>query len=101
MGEKEVQTKLPAESEENTKKLKKFTPDQPGWPPVEDTYPDLHEAIVALASAGAGADRCRRTEVLNACHILDDLRATLLKGTCRRVHVIPTSTLSQVDTTKK
>ena len=66
MGEKEVQTKLPAESEENTKKLKKFTPDQPGWPPVEDTYPDLHEAIVALASAGAGADRCRRTEVLNA-----------------------------------
>ena len=75
--EKEVQMKLAAESEKNAKKLKKFTRDQPGRPPVEDTYPDLHEAIVALASAGAGADRRRRTEALNACHSLDDLRGEL------------------------
>ena len=72
--------KLAAESEENAKKLKKFTSDQPGGPPVEDSYPDLHE--VALTSAGAGADRRCRTEE-------------------RRVHLIPTGTLSQVDTTKK
>ena len=71
--------KLAAESEENVKKLKKFTRDPPGRRPVEDTYPDLHEAIVALASAGAGADRRRRTKVLNACHNLDDLRVALLK----------------------
>ena len=43
--EKEVRIKLAAESEEKAMKLKKFTRDQPGWPPVEDTYPDLHEAI--------------------------------------------------------
>ena len=71
--------KLATESEQNAKKLKKVTRDQLGRPPVEDTYPDLHEVIVALASAGAGADRRRRTEVLNACHSLDDLRAALLK----------------------
>ena len=79
MEEKEVRMKLAAESEENAKKLKKFIRDQPGQPPVEDTYPDMHEAIVALASAGAGVDRRRRTEVLNACHSLGDLRAALLK----------------------
>ena len=73
--------KLAAESEKNAKKLKKFTRDQAGQPPVEDIYPDFHEAIVALASAEAGADRRCRTEVLNACHRLDDLRAALLKGT--------------------
>lgn len=71
--------KLLAESEENAKKLKKFSRDQPGQPPVEDTYPDFHEAIVALAFAGAGANRRCRTEVLNACHRFDDLRVALLK----------------------
>ena len=79
MEEKEARMKLAAESEENAKKLKKFTRDQPGRPPFEDTYPDLHEAIVALVSAAAGADRHCRTEVLNAYHTLDDLRAALLK----------------------
>ena len=79
MEEKEVRMKLAAESEKNAKKLKKFIHDQRGRPPVEDTYPDLHEAMVALASAGVGADRHRRTEVLNACHSLGDLRATLLE----------------------
>ena len=82
MEEKEVRMKVAAESEENAKKLKKFTSDQRGGPPVEDSYPDLHEAIVALTSAGAGSDRRRRTEE-------------------RSVHLIPTSTLSHVDTTKK
>ena len=74
--------KLAAESEENARKLKKLTADQSGQPQVEDPYPDLHEAIVTLASAGAGADRRCRTEVLNACHSLDDLRAALLKERC-------------------
>ena len=69
MEEKEVRMKLAPESEENAKKLKKFTRDQPGRPPVEDRYPDFHEAIVALASAGAGVDRRRRTEVLNASSV--------------------------------
>ena len=79
MEKKEFRMKLAAESEQNAKKLKKFTRDQLGRPPVEDTYPDLHEVIVALASAGAGADRRCRTETLNACHSLDVLRAALLK----------------------
>ena len=38
MEEKEVRMKLAAESEENAKKLKKFTHDQPGRPPVEDLH---------------------------------------------------------------
>ena len=71
--------KLLAESEEIAKKLKKFNRDQSGRPPVEDTCPDFYEAIVALALSGAGADRCCRTEVLNACHSLDDLRVASLK----------------------
>ena len=45
--------------------------------PVEDTYPDLHNVIVQIATAGA--DGKRRTDILEACHTLDDLRAALLK----------------------
>ena len=41
--------------------------------------PDLHEAIVELATTAAGADRKRCTDVLNAYKTLDDLRAGLLK----------------------
>ena len=78
--EKEVRMKLAAESEVNAKELKKFTRDQPGRPPVEDTHPDLHEAIVALASAGAGADRPRRTQVLNACHSVTVLVTSTLSS---------------------
>ena len=50
-----------------------------GRPPLEDTYPQLHKAIVQLATAGGGADSRRQTDVLNACKTLDDLRAALLK----------------------
>ena len=42
-------------------------------------YPDLHQATVELATAGAVANRRRRTDILNACKSLDDLRAGLLK----------------------
>ena len=35
---------------------------------LESIYPDLHDAIVALATAGAGTDARRRTNVLNSCH---------------------------------
>ena len=52
----------------------------PGRPPLEDTYPLLHDTIVSLATARAGADSGRRTEMLNSCNkTLDDLRAALLK----------------------
>ena len=34
-----------------------FIRDQPGRPPDEDRYPGLQEAIIALASVEAGADR--------------------------------------------
>ena len=42
-------------------------------------YPDLHQAIVELATAGAGADRQCGTDVLNSCKALDELCARLLK----------------------
>ena len=61
----------------NIAKLKSFTREKPGRPPVEDTYPDLHNVIVQIATATAGADGKRRTDILEACHTLDDLRAAL------------------------
>ena len=79
MEEKEIRLRLAAEIEENAKKPKTFTRDQCGQPAAGDTYPDLHEAIVALTSSGARADRSQRTELFNACHTLDNLRAALLK----------------------
>ena len=42
-------------------------------------YPDLHQAIVELATAGAGADKQHHTDVLNAFKTLDDLRTGLIK----------------------
>ena len=44
-----------------------------------DTFPDLRKVIVALATAKAGADSRRRTDILDACHTLGDLHAVLLK----------------------
>ena len=75
----EVLRNIAAESEENAAKLKSFTREKPGRPPVEDTYPDLHNVIVQIATATAGADGKRRTDILEACHTLDDLRAALRK----------------------
>ena len=76
---KQVITELASQSITNASKLRKFMHSSAVRPPLEDTYPQLHEAIVQLATTGAGADSRRRTDVLNACKTLDDLRAALLK----------------------
>ena len=39
-----------------------ITHEKPGRPPLEDTYPELHKTIVALATATAGADSRRRSD---------------------------------------
>ena len=44
--------------------LSKEGHDKSGRPALEDSYPDLQKAIVAIATAGAGADSRRRTENL-------------------------------------
>ena len=44
----------------------------PGWQPLENLYPDLHQAIIDQVMVGAGADTRRRTDVLNLCKTLDD-----------------------------
>ena len=75
---KKIISELFNQSTSNASKLKKFTHTSSGRPPLEDTYPDLHQAIVALATAGAGADFRRRTDVLHACKSLDELHAGLL-----------------------
>ena len=67
------------QNELNAAKLREFTHSSQGQLPLEDMYPDLHQVIVELATAGAGTDRQRRTDFLNACKTLDDLRAGLLK----------------------
>ena len=76
---KTLMVQLASENESNAAKLRKFTSAASGRPPLESAYPDLHEAIVQLVTAGAGADMRRRTDVLNTCKTLDDLRAALLK----------------------
>ena len=45
---------LSSQNESNAAKLRKYTNESSGRPPVEDQYPDLHLAIVALVTAGAG-----------------------------------------------
>ena len=75
----EFVNELARESEENTKKLKRFMNAKAGRPPLENTYPDLHKVIVELATAGASADFRRRTDILNACMTLDDLTNALVK----------------------
>ena len=45
------------QNEPNAAKVRKFTHSSPGRPPLKDMYPTLHQAIVELATAGAGADR--------------------------------------------
>ena len=67
------------QNESNAAKVCKFTHSSPGHPPLEDMHSDIHQAIVELATVGAGADRRHYTDVLNACKTLDDLCAGLLK----------------------
>ena len=50
---KKIIAELPNQSTSNASKLKKFTHTSSGRPPLEDTYPDLHQAIVALSTTGA------------------------------------------------
>ena len=66
-------------SEAAAEKLKSVTRDGLGRPPIEDSIPQLHETIVKISSSLAGADGKRRTDILEACHTLDDLCAALLK----------------------
>ena len=67
------------ESEAAAEKLKSVTRDGPSRLPIEDSFPERHETIVKVASSLAGADSKRRTDILEACHALDDLCAALLK----------------------
>jgi hypothetical protein len=76
---KELIHELSKESQGSANKLKRVMNERKGRPPLEDCYPDLHKAIVAIVSAGAGADSRRRTDVLNACLTIDDLRDALSK----------------------
>ena len=70
---------MASESEAAAERLKSVTRDGLGRQPIEDSFPQLHETIVKIASSLAGADSKRRTDILEACHTLDDLRAALLK----------------------
>ena len=76
---KDLISDLSKESHENNKPLKQFTHNRPGRPVLGGSYSNLHKAIVAIATAGAGAESLRRTENLNVCLTLDDLRDGLMK----------------------
>ena len=76
---KKVISEMSNQSTSNASKLRKFTHASSGRPPLKDAYPQLHPAIVELATARAGANFRSRTDVLNACKNLDDLHAGLLK----------------------
>ena len=47
---------MASESEAAAEKLKSVARDGPGRPPIEDSFPQLHETIVKIASSLAGAD---------------------------------------------
>ena len=66
-----------SEEAEASNKLRKFTHDAPGRPPLEDTFPTLREAIIQIATAGAGADGRRRNNILQSCESLDGMNAAL------------------------
>ena len=70
---------LAEENPTNAAKLRKFMNKLPVRQPLENLYPDLHQAIIDLVTVGAGADSRRRTDVLNSCKTLDDLNAVLQK----------------------
>ena len=70
---KKVISEVSNQSTSNASKLRKFTYASSGHHPSEDAYPQLHHVIVELATAGAGADFWRWTDVLNACKTLGRL----------------------------
>ena len=59
--------------------VKKFNRGQRGRPTLETEQSELHSTIISLVTNGAGADRRRRTDILNACLTLDDLVFELKK----------------------
>ena len=68
---------LADKSPTNAAKLRKFMNKLPGRQPLENLYPDLHQAIIDLVKVVAGADSRRQTDVLNSGKTLDGLHATL------------------------
>ena len=48
-------------------------------PQLEDAFPELQIAIVAITSCLVGADSKPKTYVLEACHTLDNLHAAPLR----------------------
>ena len=79
MEKKNLIAKLPSQSKVNASKRPKFSHSSVGRTIVEDTYPQLHQVIVDLATAAAGTDCTTQTDVLNACKTSGDLRASLTK----------------------
>ena len=71
---KDLISDLSKESLENNKCLKQFTHNKPGRLALEDSYPNLNKAIIAIDTAGAGTFSGRRTENLSASLTLDDIR---------------------------
>ena len=57
----------------------RFMNKSPGRQPLENLYPDLHQAIIDLVIVGSGADSRRQTDVLNSSKTTDDLHAALRK----------------------
>ena len=53
---KDLISDLPKESHKNKKGIKQFTHNRPGRPALEDSYSNLHKAIVAIATAGGGVN---------------------------------------------
>ena len=76
---KQMIAELAKKSPTNAAKLRKFMNKSPGRQPLENLYPDLHQAIIDLVIVGSGADSRRRNDVLNSCKTIDDLRAALRK----------------------
>ena len=74
---KQMIAELADKSPTNTAKLRKFMNKLPGRQPLENLYPDLHQAIIDLVKVVAGADSRRQTDVLNSGKTLDGLHATL------------------------
>ena len=56
----------------------RFMNKSPGRQPLENLYPDLHQAIIDLVIVGSGADSRRQT-VLNSSKTTADLHAALRK----------------------